>query len=278
MTSATTSYLVCATQRSGSTLLCESLKSTGVAGCPEEFFEARVRTGRPRTAAGYFREPGAPDIGEILGDPEKLGPAPDYSSLDGIGDYAEHLERSFKTGTTANGVFGAKLMWGHLDDFTHFATRLPAFRNLELEELLPAVFPKPRYVWVTRRDKVRQAVSLWKAIQTEAWRGDDNPADHEPQYHEEAVDHLVKMLADHDTHWEAFWARTGIEPLVISYEDDLSDAGPERAVRKVLRHLDLSVPPGWHAPEHMSRQADERSNRWVAQYRERATPTAAPTR
>jgi LPS sulfotransferase NodH len=34
------SYLVCATQCSGSTLLCELLKGTGVAGCPEEFFEA----------------------------------------------------------------------------------------------------------------------------------------------------------------------------------------------------------------------------------------------
>jgi LPS sulfotransferase NodH len=272
---ATSSYLVCATQRSGSTLLCESLKSTGVAGRPEEFFEARVRTGRPRTAAGYFRDPGAPDIGDILGDPEKLGPAPEYSSLDGIDDYAEHIERSFRLGTTPNGVFGAKLMWGHLDDFMAFAQRLPAFQGCDkLEDFLPAVFPKPRYVWVTRRDKVRQAVSLWKAIQTEAWRGDANPADHEPQYHEQAIDHLVKMLADHDTSWEAFFHRAGIDPLVISYEDDLS-RGPEQAVRSVLRHLDLSVPPEWRAPEHMSRQADERSERWVKQYRERTSPTLA---
>jgi LPS sulfotransferase NodH len=270
---ATTSYLVCATQRSGSTLLCEALKSTGVAGRPEEFFEARVRTGRPRTAAGYFRDPGSPDIGDILGDPEKLGPAPDYSKLDGIDDYAQHLERSFEIGTTPNGVFGAKLMWGHLDDFTHFAQQLRAFQGCErLEDLLPAVFPKPRYVWVTRKDKVRQAVSLWKAIQTEAWRGDANPADHAPDYHDEAIEHLVKMLADHDTHWEAFFSRTGIEPLTIVYEDDLSD-GPEQATRRVLRHLDLSVPPGWEAPAHMSRQADERSERWVSQYRERRSPT-----
>src|SRR3954466_7664374 len=250
---ATSSYLVCATQRSGSTLLCEALKSTGVAGQPEEFFEARVRTGRPRTAAGYFREPGAPDIGDILGDPEKLGPARCCSSLDGLNDYAEHLERSFRLGTTPNGVFGAKLMWGHLDDFTTFAHRLPAFRGLDLEDLLPAVFPKPRYVRVPRRAKAGQAVSLWKAIQTEAWRGDANPADHKPRYHEDAIDHLVRMLEDHDTHWEAFFSRTGIVPLTISYEDDLSD-GPERATRRVLRHLDLSVPPGWRMPEHMSRQ------------------------
>lgn len=271
---ATSSYLVCATQRSGSTLLVEGLKSTGVAGRPEEFFEARVRTGRPRTAAGYFRDPGAPDIGDILGDPEKLGPAPDYSSLDGISGYAEHLERSFRLGTTPNGVFGAKLMWGHLEDFMHFAGELPAFRGLALEDLLPAVFPRPRYVWVTRRDKVRQAVSLWKAIQTEAWRGEPDPDSHPPIYDEAALDHLVRMLADHDTHWEAFFAANGIEPLVISYEDDLSH-GAEDAVRRVLRHLDLPVPPGWRAPEHMQRQADERSEQWVAQYRGRTSPTLA---
>ena len=32
-------YLVCATQRSGSTLLCELLKGTEVAGVPDEYFE-----------------------------------------------------------------------------------------------------------------------------------------------------------------------------------------------------------------------------------------------
>jgi LPS sulfotransferase NodH len=263
---AISSYLVCATPRSGSTLLVEALKSTGVAGRPEEFFEARVRTGRPRTAAGYFREPGAPDIGGILGDPEKLGEAPDYSRVDGIDDYAEHIERSFRLGTTPNGVFGAKLMWMHLHDFAEFAGRLPAFSGLALEELLPAVFPAPRYVWVTRRDKVRQAVSLWKAIQTAAWRGDATAADHEPRYHQEALDHLVRMLADHDTLWASFFARAGIEPLVIHYEDDLSH-GAGQPVRRVLRHLDLSVPPGWQPPAHMRRQADETSERWVAQYR-----------
>ena len=38
MTEAQRSFLVCASQRSGSTLLVESLRATGVAGEPEEFF------------------------------------------------------------------------------------------------------------------------------------------------------------------------------------------------------------------------------------------------
>jgi LPS sulfotransferase NodH len=127
---------------------------------------------------------------------------------------------------------------------------------------------------VTRRDKVRQAVSLWKAIQTEAWRGDANPNEHRPEYHQAALDHLVHMLADHDAHWESFFGRTGIKPLVIEYERDLQDGG-EQATRRVLRHLDLSVPPDWASPETMSRQADEVSERWVAQYRERANAALA---
>jgi trehalose 2-sulfotransferase len=34
------SYLVCASQRSGTELLCRGLAATGVAGCPREYFLA----------------------------------------------------------------------------------------------------------------------------------------------------------------------------------------------------------------------------------------------
>ena len=51
------SYLVCATQRSGSTLLCELLKGTEVAGVPDEFFEGLRATGIPRQPRQYFEAP-----------------------------------------------------------------------------------------------------------------------------------------------------------------------------------------------------------------------------
>src|SRR4051794_11021098 len=47
-------YLVCATPRSGSTLLCELLTSTGVAGRPAEYFEELRATSLPRQAREYF--------------------------------------------------------------------------------------------------------------------------------------------------------------------------------------------------------------------------------
>ena len=48
------SYLVCATPRSGSTLLCHALDQTGVAGRPAEYFEALSRSGLPRRPHEYF--------------------------------------------------------------------------------------------------------------------------------------------------------------------------------------------------------------------------------
>ena len=48
------SYLVCATPRSGSTLVCHALEETGVAGRPEEYFEALRHSGRPRRPEEYF--------------------------------------------------------------------------------------------------------------------------------------------------------------------------------------------------------------------------------
>ena len=60
------SYLVCATQRSGSTLLCELLKGTEVAGVPDEFFEALRSTGLPRQPRQYFEDADVADIADRL--------------------------------------------------------------------------------------------------------------------------------------------------------------------------------------------------------------------
>src|SRR3712207_231070 len=149
-------YLVCATPRSGSTLLCRALGATGVAGHPEEYFEARPDTGRPAAGRDYFTGATGIDLDELLGRDLPQPEAPEYSSLEGIDNYSEHVARSLERGTTPNGVFGAKIMWGHVADFAALAGGEPP-------QLFEDAFgAPPRYVWVSRRDRVRQAVSLWK--------------------------------------------------------------------------------------------------------------------
>ncbi len=71
-----TSYLVCATPRSGSTLLCEALTNTGIAGQPKEYFEALKDTGLPRRPKEYFEGLENTDIMELLGDYFRLDDGP----------------------------------------------------------------------------------------------------------------------------------------------------------------------------------------------------------
>src|SRR6476620_5881839 len=164
------SYLVCATPRSGSTLVCHALEETGVAGRPEEYFEALRHSGRPRRPEEYFLGVEDQSIRDHLGE-RSVGTDPQpRSPLWSRAAYDRYLEWVFEAGTTPNGIFGAKLMWGYFGDFVSLLRNIPENRDLSLAELLPAVFPDLTFVRVVRANKVRQAVSLWKAVQTATWR------------------------------------------------------------------------------------------------------------
>jgi LPS sulfotransferase NodH len=259
-------YIVCATPRSGSTLLCELLKSTGVAGVPEEYFEARAGTGLPPHPGDYLA--GLPRTGAGVRD-NAAPPAPAaYSDLREIADYREHLERSWRLGTTANGVFGTKLMWRNLDDLCALATRLPEYSGLDAHELLETLFQRPRYVWMTRRDKVRQAISLWRALQTRIWRREhpDGPATNgHLHYSYEAIDHLARTLEHDDARWGEYLARHGRASIRLCYEDDL-ECEQQACIARVLGHVGVELPLGWRAPVRTYRQADELTERWVSDF------------
>ena len=268
-----TSYLICATPRSGSTLLCELLKDTGVAGRPEEYFEARIKTGLPAHPGDYLV--GLPRTGAGIRDDPLPPRAPAHSSLVGLSSYREHLDRTFRLGTTDNGVFAAKIMWSHLPDMQTFLRELPEYEGLRLPQLLDELFRSPKYVWVTRSDKVRQAVSLWRALQSRTWRGDADRRETHLVYRFEGIDHLVRVLRGDDDAWDHYFARNGIEVLKISYEEQL-ERDAAAAVRSVLEHIGVAVPEGWHPGEVMHRQADELSEEWVAAYHRDAAQRTWP--
>src|SRR3954453_1951322 len=110
------SYLVCATPRSGSTLLCHLLDQTGMAGHPEEYFEALQHSGLPRRPEEYFDRERHANIVERLAFREmpdertQREPNPLWDPA----TYDRYLKWALEAGTTENGVFGAKLMWGYL--------------------------------------------------------------------------------------------------------------------------------------------------------------------
>jgi trehalose 2-sulfotransferase len=262
----TTSYLVCTTPRSGSTFLCQALASTGVAGRPEEYFQQLAATGLPRRPADYLEgrmpaPPGAPD-----GD-HRVDPLFDPRRFAAFDDYMSWV---LGTGTTNNGVFGAKIMSAYVGGLVAGLTDALGERAPKgTPALLAAVFPRLRYIFLVRDDKVRQAVSLWRAIQSWHWREDgagaDASGDGALRYSFEALDHLRGRLQAEEEWWRRYFADAGIEPLTIVYED-FADSHDE-AVRAVLAHLEIPFDGGWALPSPtMRRQSDSLSREWAERY------------
>ena len=256
-----TSYLVCATQRSGSTLLCELLKGTEVAGVPDEFFEDLRSTGLPRQPRQYFEEPELQDIADRLA-PLEPGRREQPGEFQGWFGYALHR------GTSRNGVFAAKMMWNYFDDFRERLRELPGLGDLTFNQALDQVFPQLRIVFVRRRDKVAQAVSLWKAIQTQQWRDElaNNQNPPAAEYDYRALKHLVDELHRWDARWEDWFHATGREPIRVIYEEFTDTRAA--TVGRVLDALgvDPREPDGDKGP--MRRQADELSRDWVSRFRD----------
>jgi LPS sulfotransferase NodH len=260
------SYLVCSTQRSGSTLLCELLRATDVAGAPDEYFERLRETGLPRQPRQYFEDPLVQDIAKRL-PPTVAGPP------ERPGEFEHWFRYVLQRGTTLNGVFGAKMMWNYLDDFKVRMAELPGLTDLSFNERLDAVFPGLKIIFMRRRDKVAQAVSLWKAIQTQQWRTESESgsepveADEAPggEYDYRAIEYLLNELHRWDAHWEDWFHATGREPIRVFY-DEFTGARAA-TIGRVLDALGID-PPAPEDKRPMRRQADQRSRDWVARFRD----------
>jgi trehalose 2-sulfotransferase len=188
-------------------------------------------------------------------------------------DYAAHFSAALRGGTTPNGVFGAKVMWSYFPDFLELMRGIPRFAGMGDGSLLNAAFPELSYVFVSRSDKVRQAVSLWRALQTWVWRKSSgaSPQEELPErqivYSFDAIDHLVDQLRRQEDAWRGFFFRIGQRPLALYYEEVATD--PDAAVARVLDMLEIprerAAPP---TPRQIGRQSDEISESWVQSYLE----------
>ena len=136
-------------------------------------------------------------------------------------------------------------MW---HQFVHLTTKLRLIHGDDGSdlELLRRTFPDLRYVFLTRRDKVRQAVSYYKAIKTGVWwlirpYGDRNqeipPPAPAPPVDFEQIHHWVTHLTFSEAEWHRHFERIGARPLKVAYEDFITSY--ESTVRAILRYLGL---------------------------------------
>lgn len=188
------------------------------------------------------------------------------------GEFEAWFRYVLQRGTSPNGVFGAKMMWNYLEDFKARMAELPGLEDLSFNERLSAVFPRLKIIFMRRRDKVAQAVSLWKAIQTQRWRTDsesdleeiDVGAAPNSEYDYAAIEYLLNELHRWDARWEDWFHATGREPIRIFYDE--FTASRAATIGRVLDALGID-PPAPEGKGPMQRQADDLSKDWVVRFR-----------
>ncbi|MFE0749683.1 Stf0 family sulfotransferase [Gordonia sp. NPDC058843] len=257
-------YLVCASQRSGSTLLVESLATTGVAGRPEEFFQYLPDSSRAPQPREWFAGVADPGILDLL-DPLEPG---EVDTRD-AGTWRSDV---LVAGRTANGVWGGKLMWNQTPLLISRSRVASGALRGALRWLFDGV--DPLYVHVYRDDVVPQAVSMWRAVQTRVWRHDGSDADghDDAVYHAGGIAHLAGILIDQERQWRNWFAAEGIEPLDIEFRDLVDD--PTKATARVLEKIGQD--PGLAPPPPLKPQSNSRSKEWARRYRDDAERNGYP--
>ena len=121
------SYLICTTPRSGSTLLCELLADTGIAGRPDEYFQQLRSTGLPMRPRDYL-DGVAPEIVPAEahdGESEQHNLYDPYRFF----DFDEYVGWVKARATTPNGVFAAKIMWPYMAGLVDGLSTIPCERE-----------------------------------------------------------------------------------------------------------------------------------------------------
>jgi LPS sulfotransferase NodH len=229
------SYFVCGTPRAGTSLLTGLLKSTGIAGRPEEYF---------------WRD----DM-------------PSWAKRWSTSTFAEYISAAVQAGTTPNGVFGAKVMWGYTDEFLGRLRDLAGASETSDRALVERFFGGSAFIWIWRRDAVAQAVSWAKAIQTGLWYeqlGDRSFG--RPEFDFDQIESLAHEAAAHNSAWRRWFAANQIEPLGVQYEELVSDK--VGVARLALTFLGLEVADGLAIVEQTRRQGDELNDEWITRFHE----------
>jgi len=220
-------------------MLCTGLAESGVAGYPVEYFI-------PWDEPGWLR-------------------------LWGIENFEDFLRVMLLEGTSPNGIFSAKIMWGHVAHLLGRVAGIPRYRGLGAPQLFPTIFPNAHYVWLSRRNILRQAVSHARAIQTGIWAVTAPESDATvdmPDCDVGLIERLYQEVSEQERCWQQFFDGSHIQPLRLWYEDLVADY--PGTLRQVLNYVQAPLPNDLDSfRPTVGRQSSSLNERWVQLYRER---------
>ena len=237
------SYRIWFSNRNGSTLLCRALEATGIAGRPGEHFYVH---GKPLLE--HYQ----------------------------VSNYEDFKNKLWKVGTSDNGVFGLKDT-AVTDHYNKLFQTILDLRGIEYSQALDHeliwadLFPNCKHIMITRRNKIRQAVSWWKAINDHTWhlekgQSHENDADfYDKHYVFDALMHLFKETVLRECAIQDYFSKNNIVPLTIVYEDFVADY--TNTIKRVVDYLEIPYKKLEIPAMPLNRTSSHKSEAWVQRFR-----------
>ncbi len=195
------SYIICSTPRTGSTLLCDLLSSTGTAGEPDSFFMQ--------------------DVDPVWA---KRWALPRSEGKGTVHHSSAYLKAAIAAGRGQSQIFGLRLMRKNLPDLMTMIDQVYPGRPTD-KERLQAAFGRVLCIHLSREDKLSQAISMVKAEQTGLWHIAPDGSELErlaapraPKYDFARIRTKLDELEGYDARWVTWFSEQGIEPRRLSYE------------------------------------------------------------
>jgi LPS sulfotransferase NodH len=196
---------------------------------------------------------------QMMGATGRLGRPTEYFNTQWmqrfIADYPDTISEqtaiAHRAGTTPDGCFSMKLHMWH-------------FERLAAEAGFAEAFPKPHFVRLVRRDILAQAISLFRARQTDNFHS--GAAETEaPVFDADGIETTLRELVQSRSRWELYFARNGITPLTLEYET--LHHQPRRCVQQIARLVGKRIPAiSIKIRLGLSVQHDKISAEWKAKF------------
>lgn len=214
-------YIIASTPRSGGTYIAQRLWRTGTMGAPHEYFD--------------FYSTMLKLVARLQ--PETL---PLY------------LDSMMPLRTSANGVFGVKIHFDHLQ----FMLLSGASNHLTGAKI----------IYVERRNHIAQAISHARALQTGQWNSLNTTPKAEPFYNPDLIRRCLNHLAAQRRGWQTYFEQQNLSPLRIDYDSFVAD--PDRITKELVKRMDIPTAPiSPVALPEIQPQSDSLNSAWAERFR-----------
>ena len=159
-----------------------------------------------------------------------------------------YIDKLKRYRTTSNGVFGLKAHYSQFFAFIHhYATDNTAI------EAFTSIIEQAKFIYLYRQDRLRQAISYLKALQTGQWSS-EQPILAAARYNYTAE----------EEGWERFFNENKLHPLKITYEHFIQ-AQPETLLT-ILAFIGIDTQDIKISCSTMKKQANQENEKWVTAY------------